>query len=86
MDTKKPRNVHLKKDLKPTEIVNNKYYKEWEQKVANLEIEVSKLKYQNEQLEHQLKNKQDGLGKLIEDENYFGQTLPKILDSYPDQS
>ena len=75
-----------KRDLKPIEIVNNKYYKELEQKVANLEIEVSRLKYQNEQLEHQLKNKQDGLGKLIEDENYFGQTLPKILDSYPDQS
>ena len=57
-----------------------------EQKVASLEIEVSRLKYQNEQLKHQLKNKQDGLGKLIEDENYFGKTLLEIIDRYPDQS
>ena len=57
-----------------------------EQKVASLEIEVSRLKYQNEKLEHLLKNNQDDLGKLIEDENYFGKTLLEIINRYPDQS
>ena len=75
-----------KRDLKPIEIVNNKYYKELEQKVASLEIEVSRLKHQNEQLNNLLQNQQDGLGKLIEDENYFTKTLQEIIDRYPDQS
>ena len=75
-----------KRDLKPIEIGNNKYYKELEQKVASLEIEVNRLKHQNEQLNNLLKNQQDGLGKLIEDENYFTKTLQEIIDRYPDQS
>ena len=79
-------NVLLKRDLKLIEIVNNKYYKELEQKVANLEIEVSRLKHQNQQLNHLLKNQQDGLEKLIEDEDYFTKTLQEIIDRYPDQS
>ena len=79
-------NVLLKRDLKLIEIVNNKYYKELEQKVANLEIEVSRLKHQNQQLNHLLKNQQDGLEKLIEDEDYFTKTLHEIIDRYPDQS